>query len=262
MLRALTTAATGMMAQQMNIDVISNNIANVNTNGFKKSKVEFQNLLSQTLKAPGAQISQGTFQPIGTQIGLGTKASGTAQSFDTGIFKQTGGKLDLAVEGNGFFQVQLDDGTYAYTRDGGFKMDATGQLTTTDGFIIQPQITIPEDATEINITPDGRVSVKTPGNANHTEVGTLELAKFVNPAGLISIGKNLYTETSASGNAQQGVPGQDGFGSIQQGFVEGSNVQTVEELINLIEAERAFESNSKIITTANNMLQTTNQIVR
>lgn len=262
MLRALTTAATGMMAQQLNIDVISNNISNVNTNGFKKSKVEFQNLLSQTLKAPGAQISQGTFQPIGIQVGLGTKASGTAQSFDTGVFKQTGGTLDVAIEGKGFIQVQLDDGSLAYTRDGALKMDATGQLVTTDGFIVQPQITIPENATEINITPDGSVSVKTPGNTNHTNVGTFELAKFVNPAGLMSAGKNLYIETSASGTVQTGIPGQDGFGSLQQGFVEGSNVQTVDELINLIEAERAFESNSKIITTANNMLQTTNQIVR
>jgi flagellar basal-body rod protein FlgG len=260
MLRSLSTAATGMMAQQINIDVISNNIANVNTTGYKKVKAEFQDLLSQTLKMPGAQITQGTNQPVGIQIGLGSRASATTRTFSEGSFQQTGGKLDVAIEGDGFLEVQKDDGTIAYTRDGSLKMDANGQLCTSDGFIIQPQITIPTNAQDIAITPDGRISVITPGTTEQTEVGTLRLAKFANPAGLSAIGKNLYAETSASGKAIEGNPNQDGFGSLQQGFLEGSNVQIVEELVNLIQAERAFEANSKIIRASDEMLRTANQL--
>lgn len=261
MLRALTTAATGMIAQQLNIDTISNNLANVNTTGYKKVRAEFQDLLSETLKSPGAQVSQGTNQPVGIQIGLGTRTSGTQKIFSEGVMKSTGGKLDVAVEGDGFLQVQTDDGTTAYTRDGSLKMDANGQLTTTDGYIIQPQMTIPSNATEITITPDGRVSVKTAGSSSETEVGVIQLAKFANPSGLLSLGKNLYSETAASGNPVQGTPGKEGFGSTQQGYLEGSNVQVVEELINLIQAERAFEANSKIITASNQLLQTVNRLV-
>lgn len=260
MLRALTTAATGMMAEQTCIDVISNNLANVNTTGFKKVRAEFQDLLSQTIKSPGAQISQGTSQPVGIQIGLGTKTSATQMIFQEGALKQTGNTLDVAIEGDGFFQVQMDDGTTAYTRDGSLKKDGNGQLTTTDGYIIQPQISIPSNATEISITPDGKISVKTSGSSTQTEVGTLQLAKFANPSGLSAIGKNLYTETGGSGVAIQGTAGQEGFGTIQQGFVEGSNVQVVDELISLIQAERAFEANSKIITAADEMLKTTNRL--
>lgn len=260
MLRALTTAATGMMAAQLNIDVISNNLSNVNTTGFKKSRAEFQNLLSQTIKAPGAQISQGTNQPVGIQIGLGTKTSATNTIFDEGAFKSTGNKLDLAIEGDGFIQVQMDDGTTAYTRDGSLKIDGSGLLTTNDGYVIQPQVSIPTDATEIAITSDGKVSVMTAGSTTQTEIGALQLAKFANPSGLLSIGKNLYTETPASGTATQGTPGQQGFGTVQQGFLEGSNVQVVEELINLIQAERAFEANSKIITSSDNLLKTVNRL--
>lgn len=260
MLRALTTAATGMMAEQLCIDVISNNLANVNTAGFKKSRAEFQDLLSQTIKAPGAQISQGTNQPVGIQVGLGTRTSATQLMFSAGNFKSTGNKLDVAIEGDGFLQVQMDDGTTAYTRDGNLKIDGNGQLTTSDGFIIQPQISIPIDATEIAITPDGRISVKNGNDPTMTEIGTLQLAKFANPSGLLSIGKNLYTETPGSGTAIQGTAGQEGFGSIQQGFIEGSNVQVVEELINLIQAERAFEANSKLITASNEILKTVNRL--
>lgn len=260
MLRCLTTAATGMVAQQLNIDTISNNLANVNTSGYKKVRVEFQDLLSQTLKSPGAQVSQGTNQPVGIQVGLGTRTSATQKIFTAGTFKSTDNKLDAAIEGEGFFQVQLDDGSLAYTRDGSFKMDANGQLTTSDGYMIQPQITIPPNTSEITITPDGRVSIKAANETTQTEVGTLQLAKFANPAGLLSIGKNLYTETAGSGTPIQGTAGQEGFGTIQQGFLEGSNVQVVEELINLIQAERAFEANSKLITAADNLLKTVNRL--
>lgn len=260
MLRALTTAATGMIAQQLNIDVIANNLANVNTTGYKRSNVEFQDLLSQTIKSPGAIGSQGTTQPVGIQVGLGTRTSATQKDFTEGVIKSTGGKLDVAIEGDGFLQVQMDDGTTAYTRDGSLKMDSTGQLVTSDGFIIQPQISIPANATEISINAEGKISITAAGETAQQEIGQLQLAKFPNSAGLLSIGKNLYTETSASGNAQQGTANQNGFGSIQQGFLEGSNVQVVEELINLIQAERAFESNSKIIKSADNLLQTVNRL--
>lgn len=260
MLRSLTTAATGMLAQQLNIDVISNNLANVNTAGYKKSRAEFQDLLSQTLKSSGAQIFQGTTQPVGIQIGLGTKTSATVKEFNEGAFKSTGGNLDLAIEGDGFFQVQMDDGSLAFTRDGSFKMDANGQLTTSDGFIVQPQIAIPTDATEITITPDGRVSVRVAGDSAQTEIGAFTLVKFSNPAGLSSIGKNLYQETAASGKPVEGSPGQEGIGSIQQGFIEGSNVQVVEELINLIQAERAFEANSKLIRSSDELLRILNRM--
>lgn len=260
MLRSLTTAATGMMAEQLCIDVISNNLANVNTTGFKKSRAEFQNLLSQTIKAPGAQISQGTNLPVGIQVGLGTKTSATNMDFSEGTLSSTSGKLDIAIQGDGFLQVQMDDGSTAYTRDGSLKMDGNGQLTTTDGYVIQPQISIPQDTTAITITTDGKVSVTIGTETTQTEVGTIQLAKFANPSGLLSVGNNLFTETPASGTAVQGTAGQEGFGTIQQGFLEGSNVQTVEELINLVKAERAFEANSKIITTSDNMLQTVNRI--
>ncbi len=260
MLRSLTTAATGMLAQQLNIDVISNNLANVNTAGYKKARAEFQDLLSQTIKAPGAQIFQGTNQPVGIQIGLGTKTAATVKEFSEGAFKSTGGTLDMAIEGNGFFQVLMDDGSTAYTRDGSFKMDANGQLTTSDGFIVQPQIAIPVDAQDITVTPDGRISVRVAGDTTQTEIGSLTLVKFPNAAGLSSIGKNLYLETAASGTPFEGSPGQEGIGTIQQGYIESSNVQVVEELINLIQAERAFEANSKLIRTSDEMLRILNRM--
>lgn len=260
MLRALTTAATGMIAQQLNIDVISNNLANVNTSGFKKVRAEFQDLLSQTLRTPGAQVAQGTYQPVGIQVGLGTKTSGTQRDFSEGTFKSTGGKLDVAIEGDGFFQVQLDDGSIAYTRDGSFKVDANGQITTTDGYPVIPQITVTQDVSEVVITPDGRFSVKNGSDPKINTVGTFQLAKFANPAGLLSVGKNLYTETAGSGTPMQGAAGQNGFGTIQQGFLEGSNVQVVEELINLIQAQRAFEANSRLIAASDELLKTANRL--
>ncbi len=260
MLRSLTTAATGMLAQQLNIDVISNNLANVNTTGYKKVRAEFQDLLSQTIKPAGAQIFQGTIQPVGIEIGLGTKTSATMKEFSEGALKPTGGSLDVAIEGDGFFQVMMDDGSTAYTRDGSFKIDANGQLTTSDGFIIQPQVTISNEATDIIITPDGSVFEKTAGVPEPGNVGTLNIVKFANPAGLSPLGRNLYEETAASGNPIEAQPGQEGLGALQQGFLEGSNVQVVEELINLIQAERAFEANSKLVRSSDNLLQILNRM--
>ncbi|MEW5819975.1 MAG: flagellar basal-body rod protein FlgG [Cyanobacteriota bacterium] len=261
MLRSLSTAATGMIAQQVNIDVISNNLANVNTTGFKKSRAEFQDLLCQTLKAPGAQVNQGTYQPSGIQIGLGVKNSAVQRITTDGIFQSTDNPTSIAISGEGYFQIQMDDGTTAYTRDGNFKIDANGQLVTTDGFQVIPQVTIPQDATEITITAGGKFTVKQPGTAELTEVGTLELVRFPNDAGLLAVGKNLFLETGASGTPVQGIANQEGFGSIEQGFLEGSNVQVVEELINLISAQRAFEANSNVIRASDEALKTVNRIV-
>ena len=260
MLRALTSAATGMIAQQMNIDTIYNNIANVNTTGYKKVRVEFQNLLGQVQRMPGALVTQGTNQPVGIEIGLGVKTAATQRIFTPGNYVSTGGQMDVAIEGDGFIQVQLDDGTIAYTRDGSLKRDANGAVVTTDGYVIQPQITIPQDASNLTITPNGTISVSTGSQPTQIEVGTLQLVKFLNPAGLSSIGKNLFIETPGSGQPVQGIAGQEGFGTILQGSLEGSNVQIVEELVSLIQAERAFESNSKIIQAGNDMLKQANQI--
>lgn len=261
MLRALSTAATGMIAQQNYLDVVSNNIANVNTTGFKKSRVEFQDMLSQAVKTPGAMITQGTFQPVGIEYGLGVKTAATTKVFSQGTAISTDRNLDIAVQGEGFLQVMKTDGTLAYTRDGSLKVDAMGQLCTTDGLLIQPQTTIPQDAKEIDITEDGNISVTVGTDTQQQIVGTLQLVRFQNPSGLLAIGHNLYVETAASGNPVQDTPGQNGMGTIQQGFLEGSNVQVVEELISLIKAERAFESNSKIINASSDILRNTNQMV-
>lgn len=261
MLRSLTTAATGMMAQQNNLDVVANNIANVNTTGFKKSRAEFQDLLSTAVRTPGAMINQGTFQPVGVEIGLGVKTSATTRVFTPGVLQSTGDPYDVAIEGQGFFQIMQTDGSLAYTRDGSFKVDSMGQLCTTDGYLMQPQITIPQNASEINITPDGNVSVKVGTDTNQNIVGQIQLVKFQNPSGLLSVGHNLFVETPGSGTPIQGTPGQDGYGALQQSYLEGSNVQIVDELINLIKAERAFESNSKIITASSDILRQTNQVV-
>jgi len=261
MLRSLSTAATGMIAQQVNIDVISKNLANVNTTGFKKSRAEFQDLLSQTLRAPGAQVAQGTYQPSGIQIGLGVKNSAIQRINTAGIMKSTDNPTSLAIAGKGFFQIQLDDGTIAYSRDGSFKIDANGQMVTSDGYQLIPQVTVPEDTTEITITSGGKVTVKQPGTAELIEVGTIELVRFSNPSGLLAQGKNLFLETSASGTPVQGIANQEGFGSIEQGLLEGSNVQVVEELISLISAQRAFEANSNVIRASDEALKTVNRII-
>ncbi|MBP7211570.1 flagellar basal-body rod protein FlgG [bacterium] len=261
MLRALTTAATGMIAQQDYLDVVSNNIANVNTTGFKKARIEFQDVLSQTVKSPGAMISQGTFQPVGVEIGLGVKTAATTRVFTQGNTISTGRNLDMEIEGDGFFKIVMEDGTTAYTRDGSFKEDSMGQLCTTDGHLLQPQINIPQNASEINITQDGTVSVKVGSDTTMQSLDQIKLVKFQNPSGLLDIGHNLYIETPASGSPIEDVPGQNGLGTIQSGYLEGSNVQIVEELISLIKAERAFESNSKIINASSDILKQTNNIV-
>lgn len=262
MLRALYTAATGAKSQQMNIDVISNNVANVNTTAYKKTRAEFQDLLSQTFQTPGVIGDQGTTLPAGIQVGLGVRTAATQRIFLPGSIFETGNPLDVSIDGEGFFQVQLDNGEFAYTRDGSFKRDANGQLVTADGFIVQPSITIPSDAAEIAISKNGSISIRTAGTSEFTEVGQLTMVKFANPAGLVSMGHNLYQESPATGDPIQGVAGQGDFAStiISQGFLEGSNVQIVEELINLISAQRAFEANSNVIKASDEVLQRVNNI--
>ena len=263
MLRALYTAASGSKSQQFNIDVIANNVANVNTTGYKKSRAEFQDLLSQTYSAPGTIGDQGTTDPVGVQVGLGVAVSATQRVFLPGSLAQTGNPLDLAIQGDGFFQVTTDNGDVAYTRDGTFKRDANGTMVTSDGYPVQPTISIPQDATEIVISINGTVSVRQAGSPTLTQVGQLQLARFSNPVGLESIGRNLYSETPASGTATVGTAGQGDLGktTISQGFLEGSNVQVVEELINLITAQRAFEANSKVIKASDEILQMSNNTV-
>jgi flagellar basal-body rod protein FlgG len=262
MLRALYTAATGARSQQTNIDVISHNVANVNTTGFKKVRAEFQDLLSQTFRTPGTVGDQGTTLPVGIQIGLGVRTAATQRVFVAGSQFETGNPLDAAIDGDGFFKVQLDNGQFAYTRDGTFKKDANGQLVTSDGFSIQPTISIPKDAMEITLAKNGTVSVRTGSSSQLSNVGQITLVKFANPAGLSSMGHNLYQQTGASGDPVEGIAGQGEFAGsmINQGFTEASNVQIVEELINLIQAQRAFEANSNIMKAAGEMLQKVNNI--
>jgi flagellar basal-body rod protein FlgG len=264
MLRALYTAATGSQAQQFNIDVVANNVANVNTAGYKKSRAEFEDLLSQTYRPAGTVGDQGTTSPVGVQVGLGVRVSATQKIFLPGSIAQTGNPLDLALQGDGFFQVQLDSGEIGYTRDGTFKRDANGTLVTSDGYPVQPNITIPADTTEISIGLNGMVSVRQAGSpAVLNQVGQIQLARFANPAGLESIGRNLFQVTPASGDPTTGTAGQGDFSgtTITQGFIEGSNVQIVEELINLITAQRAFEANSKVIQASDEILQMSNNTV-
>ena len=261
MLRALTTAATGMIAQQNNLDVISHNIANLSTYGYKKVRAEFQDLLSQVHRTPGAQMGQGTYQPVGIEVGLGVKTSATTRIFTPGTMQSTDRQLDMAIAGDGFFQITMDDGSIAYTRDGAWQMDANGQLVTSDGYQLQPPITIPINAKDITVSQAGIVSCSTGTNSEQTQLGQIQLVKFQNPSGLLAIGHNLYRETQASGTPLQGTAGEEGYGTIEQCFIEGSNVQTVEELIGLIKTERAYESNSKVITAGSDILKQTNQIV-
>ena len=262
MIRALRTAATGMYAQELFVDVISNNLANVNTTGFKRSKVEFQDLLYQTLQAPGVERGQANATNAEIQVGHGTRPVAVVKQFSQGDVSSTNNPLDLAIEGDGFFQVLLSDGTVAYTRDGAFKLNSEGQLVTSDGLLVQPNITLPADTESINVSTDGVISVKLTGQTEPEIVGQLELAKFLNPTGLKSIGRNLYLPTAASGDPQYGTPENDGFGRIMQGYLELSNVDVVEEMVNLIIAQRSYEINSKAIRTAEEMLSTANNLQR
>ncbi|CDM64907.1 flagellar basal-body rod protein FlgG [Pyrinomonas methylaliphatogenes] len=261
MSRALHTAATGMMAQQQQIDNIANNLANSSTVGFKRTRLEFQDILYQNLRTPGAAANSQTTLPVGLQIGLGTRAIASERIFLQGDFQQTENPLDLVIEGSGFFQVRLASGEIAYTRAGSFHLNAEGQIVTATGEPLEPAITIPREATSINIGADGTVSVTMPGQANAQTVGQIQLATFANPAGLEAIGRNLFRETAASGQPTVGTPDSNGLGRINQGFVEGSNVNVVEELVQMIAAQRAYETNSKVITAADRMLATINQAV-
>ncbi len=260
MLRALYTSSSGMQAQQMNLDVIANNLANVNTTGFKKSKVEFQDLLYQTNRAAGAEAGAGNQVPTSLQIGHGARPVATAKVFTNGELYQTGDKLDLAIHGNGFFKVTLPDGTDAFSRDGAFKMNNSGGIVTSDGLPVTSfaGVTVPSTATNLTISQDGTVSLTDQGVTS--TVGQITLSRFANPAGMESIGGSLYRPTLASGTEETGTPGLAGMGSVQQGYLELSNVKVVEEMVNLIKAQRAYEINSKAIQAADEMMSMSNRL--
>ncbi|MES2958191.1 MAG: flagellar basal-body rod protein FlgG [Pseudomonadota bacterium] len=260
MIRSLWIAKTGMEAQQTQLDTISHNLANVGTNGFKRGHVVFEDLIYQNLRQAGAASSDQTTLPTGLQVGLGVRAVATSRNFSQGNLQQTSNNLDLAIKGNGFFQVQLPDGTTGYTRDGSLQVDGTGQLVTNNGYAVQPGITIPANAQSVTIAPDGTVNVALPGQATPQSIGQLNLASFVNPAGLDPKGQNLWAETAASGTPNAGAPGSNGLGLLQQGYVETSNVNVVEELVAMIATQRAYELNSKAIQTSDQMLQKLGQL--
>ncbi|MGE3840662.1 MAG: flagellar basal-body rod protein FlgG [Vicinamibacterales bacterium] len=262
MIRALYTAASGMNAQQSNIDNVAHNLANVNTVGFKKSRVEFEDLVYQQIKAPGSPTSTAGELPTGLEMGLGTRPVATARDFTTGNLRATSAPLDLAIEGRGFLQVTMPDGQTGYTRNGSLHLNAEGLMVTAEGYPIEPQITIPPNATSISIAKSGIVSVSLSGQTASQQVGTIELASFQNPPGLQAAGGNLYVVTTASGEPTTGVPGLDGMGTIAQGFVEESNVSVVEEMVNMILGQRAYEANSRVVRTADEMLGQVNNMAR
>jgi flagellar basal-body rod protein FlgG len=255
MMRALNTAATGMAAQQTNVDVIANNLANVNTTGFRRSRAEFEDLIYQTLRTPGASIGEGQRMPTGIQLGEGVRTISTTQIHMQGSLLQTGGSLDVAIEGAGFFQITRPGGQIGYSRAGDFKTDAEGRLVTVDGYLVEPPITLPTNATSITISPNGIVSVTLPNQSATQEVGQVTLAGFANPSGLEAIGRTMFVATDASGQPILAQPGQEGLGTLGQGFLEGSNVEVVNEMIDLIAAQRAYEVNQKVIMAADEMLQ-------
>lgn len=260
MIRSLWISKTGLEAQQTQMDVISNNLANVSTTGFKRSRAVFEDLLYQNIRQPGAQSSQQSQIPSGLQIGTGVRPIAAERIHTQGNLQQTGNRLDVAVQGSGFFQVLMPDGTLAYTRDGSFQTDNQGQIVTSNGFVVQPAMTIPANATSVTIGQDGVVTITQAGVAAPVQVGSMQLATFINPAGLESMGQNLYLETASSGTPSTNVPGTNGTGTISQGYVETSNVNVVEELVNMIQTQRAYEINSKAITTSDQMLQKLTQI--
>jgi len=263
MIRALYSAASGMSAQEMNIDNIAHNLANANTNGFKMRRAQFQDLLYQSVVQPGTAAGQQTVVPTGLQIGLGTRPSSNEIVFTQGAFTETDNQLDLVIQGKGFFQVRQPSGQLAYTRDGSFKLDKDGNVVTSDGNLLEPQITIPADAQTIAIAQDGTVSYTQPNQTAAQQAGQIQLANFQNPAGLNSIGGNLYTPTDASGDAITGVPGgAEGLGTVMQGYTEQSNVSIVEEFINMIQAQRGYEANSKVVKAADEMYQQVNNLTQ
>ena len=256
--QALWIAKTGLEAQQTRMAITANNLANVNTTGFKRSRAVFEDLLYQNNGQAGAQSSEDTQLNSGLMVGTGVRVVATEKIFNQGNLVQTGNSMDMAIQGRGFFQVLTPEGSLAYTRDGTFQVNADGEIVTAKGFTLDPGITIPEDAQSITISGDGIVSVLQPGNSTVTELGTIQIADFVNPAGLQPIGQNLFLETGSSGSPQTGTPGLDGMGTLSQGSLETSNVNTVEELVNMIETQRAYEMNSKAIATAEQMLEFAN----
>jgi flagellar basal-body rod protein FlgG len=262
-MRALNTAATGMMAQELNVEVIANNIANMRTTGYKRQRAEFQDMLYEHVRRIGVQTStQGNILPVGVDIGSGVKTVGTPRIITQGTLTQTGGPLDVAIQGDGYFKIQLPDGTFAYTRDGSFQMDAQGRIVTAQGNLVQPGITIPQNSTALTINSQGQVSVIPQGSTTPTTLGQLTVTSFLNEAGLLPVGDNLFTETPASGPPQDGLAGANGLGSMQQGNLENSNVEPVTEISDLISAQRAYEMNSKVISAADQMLQTTSGLFR
>ncbi len=262
MMRALWSAATGMLAKQLDMDVIANNLANVNSAGFKKSRVDFQDLMYQTIRTAGSTVAQGSKVPTGIQVGLGTRAAAIQKVFSQGDFIQTENPFDLVIEGDGFFQVLLPDGSTAYTRTGAFKVDSDGRVVTSDGFVMEPELAVPANAVDISIGTDGTVTIQVAGENTPTELGQIQLARFLNPGGLMSIGRNLYKPTAASGDPAVGTPGLEGIGTIAQKFLEMSNVKVVEEMVNMIIAQRAYEVNSKAIQTSDEMLAAANNLRR
>jgi flagellar basal-body rod protein FlgG len=262
-MRALHTAATGMMAQELNVQVISNNIANMRTTGYKRQRAEFQDLLYEQVKRIGAQTStQGNILPVGIELGAGVKTVGTPRIMSQGTLLPTGNPLDIAIRGEGLFKVQMPDGTFTYTRDGSFMMDAQGRIVTPQGYVVQPGITIPQNSTSITINAQGQVSALAPGTTTPTVLGQLTLTRFVNKAGLQSVGDNLFLETPASGPPQDTLASTDGMGDLQQGSLEQANGEAVTEISDLISAQRAYEMNAKVITAADQMLQATSNLMR
>ena len=255
MIRSLFSSATGMIAQQLNLDVIANNLANVNTTGYKKSRADFQDLMYQVAEEPGTQGSQQGNSPTGIQIGLGVKPAAVGKIYTQGDFQSTSNSLDVAIEGDGFFEVTMPNGESAYTRAGAFKLDESGNIVTSDGYQINPTITIPSDTTGITIAEDGTVSVKQAGSTTASQVGQIQTVRFQNPGGLLAMGKNLFQETEASGSPTVGTPGENGYGTLSQGYLENSNVSVVEEVVQMVTSQRAYEANSKVIQTADQILQ-------
>jgi flagellar basal-body rod protein FlgG len=263
MLRAMYSAASGMTAQQLNVDNIANNLANANTTGYKQRRAQFQDLLYQSVVQPGTAASQQTVVPTGMQVGLGTRAASNEIIFTQGAFSETDNPLDMVIQGNGFFQVRRPSGELAYTRDGSFHLDKDGNVVTQSGDALEPQITIPSDAQQVTIASDGTVSYSLPAQTSAQQAGQIQIAGFQNPSGLNSLGGNLYAPTDASGDAVVDAPGgQRGMGTIMQGYVEQSNVSVVQEFINLIVAQRGYEANSKVVQAADNMYQQVNNLTR
>jgi flagellar basal-body rod protein FlgG len=260
MINSLWISKTGMEAQQMQLDVISNNLANVSTNGFKKAHAVFEDLMYQNLRQVGSNTSEQSTLPTGLQVGLGVRTVATSRQFSQGNLQQTSNNLDVAIQGNGFFQVTMPDGTTGYTRDGAFQLDSQGRVVTSSGLLVQNGITVPANATAVAIGADGQVTASIPGTVGPQSIGTITTASFINPAGLEPKGQNMYAESAASGQPNAGTPGANGLGSLMQGFVETSNVNVVQELVTMIQTQRAYEMNSKAIQTSDQMLQKLGQL--